>query len=228
MSETRKESPPEDLLIPAVGALIYASGEPVQMAEILAALKGVERDEVERAIDELGELFENSLAGLRLERVAGGFRLATRPEVAPWVRQLFRQRNRTRLSAAALETLAIVAYRQPVTAPEIQAIRGKDPSASLRNLVEKKLLRILGKKKVVGSPLLYGTAKHFLEHFGLNSLEDLPSIENFEEFVGALESAQGEFLDGDVELDPDQIEPRADSGDEPEESVVDPDSGETT
>ncbi len=100
-------------------------------------------------------------------------------EVGDSVRQFFRQRNRTRLSLPALETLAIVAYRQPITAPEIHAIRGKDPAAAIKGLLDKKLLRILGRKKVVGSPLLYGTPKQFLHHFGLNTIEDLPSIEDF-------------------------------------------------
>jgi segregation and condensation protein B len=108
--------------------------------------------------------------------------------VGPWVRRFFQQRNRTRLSPAALETLAIVAYRQPVTGPEIQAIRGKDPGAALKGLLDKKLVRCLGRKKVVGSPLLYGTPREFLVHFGLNSLEDLPSIEDFDQFLEVLDA----------------------------------------
>ncbi len=175
-----------DQLVAAVGAVLFASGEPVQPKEIASALKGVAVPDVKAAIEELEAQYEKNEAGLRLEWVAGGVRLATRPEVAEWVRQFFRQRHRTRLSRAALETLAIVAYRQPVTAPEIQAIRGKDPQGPLKNLLEKKLLRILGKKKVVGNPLLYGTSKQFLVHFGLNSLADLPSMDEFDAFVGGL------------------------------------------
>lgn len=175
-----------DQLVAAVGAVLFASGEPVQPKEIASALKGVAVPDVQAAIEELEAQYEKNEAGLRLEWVAGGVRLATRPEVAEWVRQFFRQRHRTRLSRAALETLAIVAYRQPVTAPEIQAIRGKDPQGPLKNLLEKKLLRILGKKKVVGNPLLYGTSKQFLVHFGLNSLADLPSMDEFDAFVGGL------------------------------------------
>lgn len=175
-----------DQLVAAVGAVLFASGEPVQPKEIASALKGVAVPDVKAAIEELEVQYEKNEAGLRLEWVAGGVRLATRPEVAEWVRQFFRQRHRTRLSHAALETLAIVAYRQPVTAPEIQAIRGKDPQGPLKNLLEKKLLRILGKKKVVGNPLLYGTSKQFLVHFGLNSLADLPSMDEFDAFVGGL------------------------------------------
>jgi segregation and condensation protein B len=189
----RRGSTATDSLVPAVGAVIFASGEPVSAAEIAGAFGDVDAETIEDVIDALQRLYQRGESGLQVEKVAGGYRLATRPELAPWVRQFFRQRNRTRLSPAALETLAIVAYRQPVTAPEIQAIRGKDPAAALKNLVEKKLLRILGKKKVLGSPLLYGTSKQFLVHFGLDSLDDLPSIEDFGEFVEALEAGQERF-----------------------------------
>lgn len=173
-------------MVSAVGAVIFASDEPVNPKEIAEAFGGIEEAAVEEAIRRLADGHAGSESGLRVERVAGGYRLATRPEVGAWVRQFMRRRNRARLSPPALETLAIVAYRQPVTVPEIQAIRGKDPTAALKNLVEKRLVRILGKKKVVGSPLLYGTSKQFLVHFGLDSLNDLPSIEEFDEFIGAL------------------------------------------
>jgi segregation and condensation protein B len=201
-------------LAAAVGAVIFASGEPVQPKEIAAALKGITVAEVKEAIDALEAIYASNEAGLRLEWVAGGIRLVTRPEVADWVRQFFRQRHRTRLSPAALETLAIVAYRQPVTAPEVQAIRGKDPQGALRNLIEKKLLKILGKKKVVGTPLLYGTSKQFLVHFGLNSLNDLPSMEEFDAFVGTLDHI--DVVDSDDEADaasaaPDSVEVPADT-----------------
>ncbi len=168
--------------------MIFAADDPVQLEEISSALGGVDVQQVEEAIRTLERQLDRHGFGLALERIAGGVRFATRPEFAPWVRQFFRQRNRTRLSLAALETLAIVAYRQPVTAPEIQAIRGKDPSAALKGLLDKKLVRGLGRKKVVGSPLLYGTPKEFLIHFGLNSLDDLPSIEDFDQFLDVLDA----------------------------------------
>jgi segregation and condensation protein B len=195
MSDKRSKAVDADLIAPAVGAMIFASDDPVLPQEIADALGGVELQEVEQVVARLIESFETNGCGLRLERIAGGYRLATRPDVGEWVRNFIQQRNRARLTPASLETLAIVAYRQPVTAPEVQAIRGKDSSASLKTLLDKKLLRILGKKKVVGRPLLYGTSKHFLVHFGLDSLGDLPSIEAFDEFVGALEGAQPGFFD---------------------------------
>jgi len=180
-------SEPDDL-VSVVGAMIFASDEPVHPKEISSALGGLERQQIEEAIGTLQKRLERHGFGLALERIAGGVRFATRPELAPWLRQFFQQRNQTRLSLAALETLAIVAYRQPVTAPEIQAIRGKDPGAALKGLLDKKLVRCLGRKKVVGSPLLYGTEKEFLMHFGLDNLDDLPSIEDFDQFVELLDA----------------------------------------
>jgi len=105
--------------------------------------------------------------------------MTTRPELGEWVRALFRARNRRRLSPAALETLAIVAYRQPITTPEIQVLRGTDPGGVLQTLLDRRLLRVVGRKKVVGKPLLYGTTQEFLTHFGLNTLTDLPTLEEF-------------------------------------------------
>jgi segregation and condensation protein B len=176
-------------LIAAVEAVLFAAGEPVEPKEIAAAFTGATAPDVAAAIEALQARYANGPGGLIVEQVAGAYRLATKPEVGAIVRLFFRQRNRTRLSPAALETLAIIAYRQPVTVPEIQAMRGVDPSGSLKSLLEKSMVRILGRKKVVGNPLLYGTTKQFLVHFGLNRLEDLPSIEEFDEFIGALQGA---------------------------------------
>lgn len=189
MTEPEKTPDPDagDELVPAVEAVLFAAGEPVHPREIAGAFEGATEDDVRGAIASLAERYARGASGLLVEEVAGGYRIATRPEVGALVRRFFRQRNRARLSAAALETLAVVAYRQPVTAPEIQAIRGVDPSAALKSLLDKKLVRILGRKKVVGNPLLYGTSKQFLVHFGLNRLSDLPSIEEFDAFVGAIE-----------------------------------------
>jgi segregation and condensation protein B len=194
LSEQDPSRPPEDLLVAALGAALFASDEPVPVGELAQAFGGIPLEEMEQAVEHLREELERSASGLRVEPVAGGFQLSTTPAVGPWVRQFFRQRNRARLSVAGLETLAIVAYRQPITAPEIQAIRGKDPSAALKTLVDKKLLRSLGRKKVVGNPLLYGTSKQFLIHFGLNSLGDLPAIEDFEELVEALAAEKPELF----------------------------------
>jgi len=207
--------PPDDPLVAAVEAVLFAAGEPVHPREIAAAFEGESEERIEEAIEALERRHAESASGLQVERVAGAFRLATRQDVGAWVRRFFRQRNRTRLSPAALETLAIVAYRQPVTAPEIQAIRGVDPVAALKNLLEKKMLRILGRKKVVGNPLLYGTSRQFLVHFGLNSLEDLPSIEDFEQFLGALDGMPAPlFGAGEGRVEPGDGEPEIADGEQ--------------
>ena len=193
MSSPRGSGPPEDLLNAAVEAVIFAAGEPVKAAEIADAFGLSDVEAVLKSLEGLSAEYGERSGGLIVERVAGGFRIATRSNVGAWVRQFFKQHNRTRLTPAGLETLAIVAYRQPITAPEIQLIRGIDSSGPLRNLLEKRMIRILGKKKVVGSPFLYGSTREFLVHFGLDDLEGLPSLEEFEEVLGGLAGADEEF-----------------------------------
>jgi segregation and condensation protein B len=208
MTETK--DPVSSDLVAAVEAVLFAAGEPVHPKEIAAAFDGASESEVDAAIEALRARYDEGSGGLTVEQVAGAYRLATKPEVGATVRQFFRQRNRTRLSAAALETLAIVAYRQPITVPEIQAVRGVDPSGALKSLLEKAMVRILGRKKVVGNPLLYGTTKQFLVHFGLNRLEDLPSIEEFDGFLGALEGGQTPLFVGDTQASEADTEPDRD------------------
>lgn len=198
MSDTEGLVAPANELVAAVEAVLFAAAEPVHPKEIAAAFEGASESEVAAAIDALRERYSEGHGGLTVEQVAGAYRLATKPEVGGIVRQFFRQRNRTRLSPAGLETLAIIAYRQPITVPEIQAVRGVDPSGALKSLLEKSMVRILGRKKVVGNPLLYGTTKQFLVHFGLNRLEDLPSIEEFDGFLGALQGGQELLFGGDA------------------------------
>ena len=159
------------------------------MDDLVDLFPGSDRDTLQAALDSVARDCESEERGLMVQRVAGGYRMATKPDLGESVRALFRSRNRRRLSAQALETLAIIAYRQPITTPEIQSIRGTDPSSVLEALLEKKLVRILGRKKVVGKPFLYGTTPDFLSHFGLNSLQDLPDISEF----GALAGGAGVF-----------------------------------
>ncbi|MCP3980010.1 MAG: SMC-Scp complex subunit ScpB [bacterium] len=211
MSKKDGRTVPEELLVPALGAVIFASGEPVQTRELRDAFPELDKDAMARALNQLESLLDQSGTGLRLEQVAGGYQLSTRPELGEWVRRFFRQRNRARLTPAALETLAIVAYRQPVTSPELQSIRGKDPSAALRSLLDKKLIRTMGRKKVVGRPMLYGTSKHFLVHFGLNGLDDLPPIEEFDELIEVFDARQAAVVRSD-ETESEGEEPAAGEG----------------
>src|SRR3989441_6094217 len=160
-------------------ALVFAAEEPLTIDDLVNLFPGADRDALQAALDAVSRTCDSEERGLMVQRVAGGCRMTTKPDLGEWVRALFRSRNRRRLSAQALETLAVIAYRQPVTTPEIQTIRGTDPSSVLEALLEKKLVRILGRKKVVGKPFLYGTTPEFLAHFGLNSLQDLPDISEF-------------------------------------------------
>jgi len=172
-----------------VEALVFAAEEPLTIGDLVDLFPGVGEETLRRLLDDLARACGEPDRGLQVAQVAGGYRMTTKGELGEWVRALFRSRNRRRLSPAALETLAIVAYRQPITTPEIQAIRGTDPSAVLDGLLEKKLVRVLGRKKVVGKPLLYGTTRDFLAHFGLNSLEDLPGPEEFGGLAPSLSAA---------------------------------------
>ncbi len=166
-------------LLAILEAMMFASTEPLSIEEIMAALPGQDPQRIEAGLDALARALDNPERGLRLEKVAGGYRLVTRPELAESLRALFRFRNQKRLTPAALDVLAIVAYAQPITSPEIQEIRGTDPTYALRTLMDRGLVRMIGRKRVVGRPILYGTTREFLLHFGLDSLEDLPPVEGF-------------------------------------------------
>jgi len=170
-------------LAPALEALLFASGDPVTLEDLRMALPERNRADAEAGLELLQETYRLEPRGLQVIRVAGGYRMATRPEYDRHLRALYRQRNRHRLGRAALETLAVIAYRQPITAPEIGEIRGKDPGGVLKTLLEKKLIRTQGRKRVVGRPFLYGTTREFLVHFGLDSLRDLPSMEEFNAMI---------------------------------------------
>jgi len=168
-----------------VEALVFAAEEPLMIDDLVDLFPGFERETLVTALEAVAESCETEERGVVVQRVAGGYRMTTKPDLGEWVRALFRSRNRRRLSVQALETLAIIAYRQPITTPEIQTIRGIDPSSVLEALLEKKLVRIVGRKKVVGKPYLYGTTPEFLAHFGLNSLQDLPDVSDFSALAGS-------------------------------------------
>jgi segregation and condensation protein B len=168
-----------------VEALVFAAEEPLMIDDLVDLFPGSDRETLVAAVEAVTGSCETEERGVMVQRVAGGYRMTTKPDLGEWVRALFRSRNRRRLSAQALETLAIIAYRQPITTPEIQTIRGIDPSSVLEALLEKKLVRIVGRKKVVGKPFLYGTTPEFLAHFGLNSLQDLPDVSDFGALAGS-------------------------------------------
>ena len=170
-------------LKPIIEALIFAAPEPVTVKTLVKLLDGESKDDILAAIDALKKDYERP-GGLQIVDVAGGFQIVTRPELHEWVRRLFHERTTQKLSVAALETLAVVAYKQPVTAPEIAEIRGVNAVGVVATLMERQLVRIVGRKPVVGRPFLYGTTREFLERFGLNDLADLPKVEDISELLG--------------------------------------------
>jgi segregation and condensation protein B len=168
----------------ALEALIFASPQPITPREISRVLQGVPREDWERQLEVLRADYARDERGLQVIEVAGGYQITTRPEYNDWVRELLDPRTPTRLSIQALETLAVIAYKQPVTLPEIIDLRGVKSGGVVKTLLEKRLIRITGRKEVVGRPMLYGTTKQFLLHFGLKSLDELPKIEEFAEVLG--------------------------------------------
>jgi segregation and condensation protein B len=197
-SDDPREAPPRDPDTEkrVVLALIFVSDEPITVEQVRQILRERTPDEIRAIVDSIESELRDADSALRVEEVGGGFRLSTRPDLAPWIRTYFRNRNRSRLSAAAVETLAVIAYKQPITAPEIQEIRGVDPQGALRTLLDRRLVRIAGKKKVVGRPFLYATTREFLVHFGLPAIEDLPPIEDFEQLAGRFAAAEEAGAEG--------------------------------
>jgi segregation and condensation protein B len=165
-------------------ALVFASPQPITPREIARVLGGVPKEDWQRALGELQAEFAGDDRGLQLIEVAGGWQITTRPEYNDWVRELLDPKAPTRLSIQALETLAVIAYKQPVTLPEIIELRGVKSGGVVKTLLEKRLIRIMGRKEVVGRPILYGTTTQFLLHFGLRDLAELPKIEEFAEVLG--------------------------------------------
>ncbi|MEW6026736.1 MAG: SMC-Scp complex subunit ScpB [Planctomycetota bacterium] len=167
-----------DNLKPIVEALLFASEKPLLFSRIKDVIGDkVSQANVRKCIDELNALYRSNGHSFSISEVAGGYQIRTLPEYHPYLKKLHEKRSEGILSNAALETLSIIAYKQPITRAEIDSIRGVDSSAIVRGLMEKKLIRITGRAEVPGRPLLHGTSNNFLELLGLSSLKDLPKIE---------------------------------------------------
>src|SRR6185369_9336660 len=164
-------------------ALIFASPEPLTPKAIYKILDEEPREDVQAALEGLKHDYERP-GGLQLVEVAGGYQIVTRQDLHEWVRRLFHERTTQKLTVPALETLAVIAYKQPLTALEISEIRGVNTSGVLNTLLERHLIKITGRKQVVGRPFLYATTKEFLIRFGLNDLADLPKVEDMAEALG--------------------------------------------
>jgi segregation and condensation protein B len=166
-----------------IEALVFASPEPITPKMLFKLLSDEPKEDVSAAVEGLKHDYADR-GGLHLAEVAGGYQITTRPEFHEWVRRLFHERTTQKLSVQALETLAVIAYRQPVTAAEIGEIRGVNTSGVLTTLLERHLIKIVGRKNVIGRPFLYGTTKEFLIRFGLNDLTDLPRVEDMAQALG--------------------------------------------
>ena len=164
-------------------ALIFASPEPLTPKAIFKLLASEPAEDVRAALADLKQDYERP-GGLQLVEVAGGYQIVTRQDLHEWVRRLFHERTTQRLTVQSLETLAVIAYKQPITAAEITEIRGVSASGVLNTLLERHLIKIIGRKPVVGRPFLYATTKEFLIRFGLNDLTDLPNVEDMAEALG--------------------------------------------
>lgn len=180
MSEALSDSQSSSLSTKAaIEALLFISEKPLMIDQIKEVFEDREPGKLREIILELKNDYENAQRGLRIAEVAGGFQIVTSVEVSGILKKFYKLRDAQKLSKSALETLAIIAYKQPVTRLDIESLRGVNVDAVMRNLLEKNLIRITGKKDVIGRPFVYGTTRQFLEYFGLASLEDLPKIEEF-------------------------------------------------
>lgn len=201
-----------------VEALIFASPEPVTPKMLYKLLADEPKEDVAAAVSALQADYE-SRPGLQLVEVAGGYQIVTRPQLHEWVRRLFHERSTQKLTVQGLETLAVIAYKQPITALEIGEIRGVNTSGVLATLLERHLIKIVGRKNVVGRPFMYATTKEFLVRFGLKDLGDLPKIEDladalgFEPPAGLVEQTpRDEMLpleEGDEATSPEQLTPES-------------------
>jgi segregation and condensation protein B len=169
----------------AIEAIVFVAEEPVPFLKFKEIFSEESPDKLQTAIVELMEQFNRERPGVEIREIAGGIRMTTRPEHHEWIRAYLKTRPSAKLSLPALETLAVIAYRQPITLAEILAVRGVKSSSSIRTLLEKKFVTPCGRKKVVGRPILYGTTREFLVHFGLKDLSELPTLKEFEDLIGS-------------------------------------------
>jgi len=166
-------------------AILFTAREPVTLAEFSEVFSDLSSEEISEALGVLSSEFNSLQGAVEIRSVAGGYRITTRPENHEVIREYLKTKPSAKLSQASLETLSVIAYKQPVTLPEILEIRGVKGTSTIRTLLEKKLIEMRGRKKIVGRPIMYGTTQEFLVRFGLNDLSELPSLEEFEELYSA-------------------------------------------
>ena len=200
-------------------ALIFASPDPMTLKAMAKLLDTEPKEDVVAALAGLKEDYEQRPGGLQLVEVAGGYQIVTRSDLHEWVRRLFHERTTQKLTVQALETLAVIAYRQPITAAEITEVRGVNTSGVLNTLLERHLIKIVGRKPVVGRPFMYATTKEFLIRFGLNDLTDLPKVEDMAEALGLEAPILTEHTPSEEMLPLDEPDEEDEEDVEPEESI---------
>ena len=183
-----------------IEALIFASDAPLALEKIRIILSDIEKTEIKEAFEKLVLEYNERQGGIYLQEVAGGFQFRTRPELSPWVKKLKSTKPHS-LSPQAMETLAIVAYKQPIVKSEIESIRGVDVGAPLKSLLDRKLIRIVGRKDVPGKPIIYGTTRKFLEVFNLKDLLDLPNLRELKELNQQQEIVEQEIIEEETTED---------------------------
>lgn len=192
-------------LVSIVEALIFVADEPIT-TKLVADILEEEKGAIQAAIEQLASEYEAREGGLQVREIAGGWQISTRTEFHEEVRQFLKTRPSAKLSLASLETLAVIAYKQPVTVPEILEIRGVQSATSIKTLLDKRLIVAKGRKEAVGRPMMYGTSKDFLIQFGLKDLSELPSIEDFEDIAGSSVEVFEKEPDAPADGEPDAIE----------------------
>ena len=184
---------PQDNTKSAIEALLFASEKPLTIDQARSCLDNLDAAQVRKIIEDLKSEYEQSNCGIRIIEVAGGFQMIAAPNFAPFLKKLFKARHVERLSKPALESLAIIAYKQPLTKLEIESLRNVSVDGVIKSLLDKNLIRIRGRKKAPGRPFVFGTTKQFLEYFGLKSLDDLPKMEDFSNMAQKVESKKCEI-----------------------------------
>lgn len=211
----------------ALEAILFLSSDPVRVEDLAESLEE-SKEAVAAQLEEIKRSLDEREGGFILEQAAGGWRFTTRAEHDGVLKKYFARKGENRLSLAALETLAIVAYRQPITAPEISEIRGVNTTGVIRTLLERRMIRVAGRKNVVGSPFLYRTTKDFLVHFGLNDIRDLPRLEEFGDLIGeninddlvAAINAAPEPTDEDVLMESESTNENESAGESNEDGTI--------
>lgn len=186
-----------------IEALLFASEKPLTLAQIKEVLEEIDIQDIKKQISKLHRDYTDTGRSFNISEIAGGYQISTDPKYAPWLQKLYRKSHSAKLSRPSLETVAIVAYRQPITRLEIEDIRGVNVDGVLKTLLERSLVRISGRKAIAGRPFLYSTTRQFLEFFGLQSLDDLPKLEEFGELAKRGEGYYGEVKETSQENRPD-------------------------